>query len=430
MFFYALITRIFHWIAPLVLKYRLLKNKEDKHRYDEKRGLYPHSVNRPTGFLVRIHGASVGETLSSLPIIEKLLSNHADITIMVTSNTLTSASVMKNMLPTRCFHLYAPLDTPQAVDNFYKTYKPDIELILDSEIWPNSLVYAHKKNIPVFGVNTRLSDKSMKNWAKSPVFLKKILSAYTHFFVQNETTASFIAQYFNGNITLCDNLKWAATPTLFNDTDVSVLQEQCKNRFIICLLSTHDAEEKNITESLMKQRFFKDKNNLLIIVPRHPHRKDIILNALKSIYPNDIICRSDTLIIDKNIQVYLADTLGEIMLWSSLADLIFMGNSLSLKGGGHNPIEPASLGKPLCVGNKIQNFTEIYTIFKQHDACVFAENYMDLAAKMMVLKNNSELCHRLAINSYKVCNTYRTQSLMFMDIIHQKIIEMNNHAKS
>jgi 3-deoxy-D-manno-octulosonic-acid transferase len=430
LFFYALITRIFHWIAPLILKYRLLKNKEDTHRYREKLGFYHHALKRPDTFLVRIHGASVGETLSSLPIIEKLLSTHSDIIIMVTSNTLTSASLMKNMLPSRCFHLYAPLDTPQAVDSFYKTYKPDIELILDSEIWPNGLMYAHKKNIPVFGVNTRLSDKSMKSWAKNPLFLKKILSAYTHFFVQNETIASFIAHYFNGNITMCDNLKWATTPTIFSDNDVSILQEQCKNRFIMCLLSTHEAEEKNITDCLMKQGFFKDKNNLLIIVPRHPHRKNIILNGLKSIYPKNIECRSDTLIIDTNIQIYLADTLGEIMLWSSLADLIFMGNSLSLKGGGHNPIEPASLGKPLCVGNKIQNFTEIYDIFKYHDACVFADNYMDLAAKMMVLKNNSELCHRLAINSYKICETYRTQSLMFLDIIHQKIIEMKNHAKS
>ncbi len=429
MFFYALITRIFHWITPLVLKYRILKNKEDRHRYGEKLGLYHYATSRPTGFLVRIHGASVGETLSSLPIIEKLLSTHSDITIMVTSNTVTSASLMKNILPQRCFHLYAPLDTPQAVDSFYKTYKPDIELILDSEIWPNSLMYALKKDIPVFGVNTRLSDKSMKNWTKSPLFLKKIFTAYTHFFVQNETIASFISGYFNGNITICDNLKWAATPTIFNDTDVSALQEQCKNRFIICLLSTHDAEEKYITDSLMKQGFFKDKNNLLIIVPRHPHRKDIILNDLKSLYPENIVCRSDTLIIDKNIQIYLADTLGEIMLWSALADLIFMGNSLSLKGGGHNPIEPASLGKPLCVGHKIQNFTEIYTIFKHHDACVFAENYMDLGAKMMVLKNNSELCHRLALNSYKLCDTYRTQSLAFLRIIHQKIIDMKHYAK-
>ena len=111
LFFYALITRIFHWIAPIILKYRLLKGKEDKNRFIEKLGLYVDAVKRPAGFLVRIHGASVGETVSSLPIINALLEKHSDIMIMLTSNTLTSAQMMKKMLPSRCFHLYATLDT-------------------------------------------------------------------------------------------------------------------------------------------------------------------------------------------------------------------------------------------------------------------------------------------------------------------------------
>ena len=429
MFFYKLITHIFHWIAPVILYYRLLRNKEDKNRFVEKLGYYHKAPKRPLGFVIRIHGASVGETLSSMPIIHALLEQFSDIHIMLTSNTLTSAQMMRHMLPARCFHVFAPLDTPQSVERFYTHYYPNLEIILDSEIWPNSLMHAQHYHIPVFGVNTRFSDKSMSYWHKKPHFFKQILRGYEHFFVQNEKIAYFLADYFSGQITICDNLKWAATNDNVNKNILLSLQEQCNNRFVVCLLSTHEAEEKNITDALVKHGFFTDESHLLIIVPRHPNRKQKIINDLKSVYSKNIICRSDATIIDKNTQIYLADSLGEIMLWSHLANLIFMGNSFSIHGGGHNPIEPAHIGKPLFVGNKIQNFTEIYTLLKAHDACIFADNVLDLVNKMMVLKNHTELSERLIINSRDVCDTYRRHSLIFLDSIYQKIIEMKNHAK-
>jgi 3-deoxy-D-manno-octulosonic-acid transferase len=424
LFLYIFITKIFHKIAPLVLWYRLLKGKEDKNRFREKLGIYDYASKRPNGFVIRIHGASVGETLSSLPLIENILEYHQDITIMVTSNTLTSAHLMRDKLPARCFHLFAPIDTPQAVEKFYHSYRPNLELILDSEIWPNSLIYAHKNHIPILGINTRLSDKSMAYWQKKPVFFKKTLSAYQHFFVQNEKIAYFLSRYFKGQITICDNLKWAATPTILDKDALLSLREQCHNRFVFCLLSTHDPEEKDITKALLSQGFFNDPSNLLIIVPRHPHRKQGIISDLKSVFDVCIKARSEVKNIDTQTQIYLCDTLGEIMLWSHLADFIFMGNSFSTHGGGHNPIEPAHIGKPIAVGHKIANLTEIYDILKKNDACIFAKDVTELVQKMMILKNNPDLRHRLSVNSHRICEQYRKQSLVCLKYIHALIANL------
>jgi 3-deoxy-D-manno-octulosonic-acid transferase len=140
--------------------------------------------------------------------------------------------------------------------------------------------------------------------------------------------------------------------------------------------------------------------------------------------------RSNDINISNDTQIYLCDTLGEIMLWASLADLIFMGHSFSPQGGGHNPIEPAHIGKPIIVGHKIQNFTEIYDIFKKHDACVFAKDIPECVQKMMVLKKRPDLCQRLINNSKNLCNTYRQKSLLFMNDINKAIYEIKNHAKS
>lgn len=417
--FYRVITTIFHWIAPLILKYRLLKGKEDKNRYFEKLGIYSNSVSRPQGFLVRIHGASIGETISALPIIKNLLEEYSDISIMVTSNTVTSANLMSKKLPHRCFHIYAPIDTPQAVEKFYQSYAPNIEIILDSEIWPNCLIQSYKNKIPVIGINTRLSDKSMAYWKKNSEFLKDILLAYHHFFVQNEKIAHFLSLHFNGEITICDNLKWATYPEFPSSDMIQNLQKQIANRFAICLLSTHEPEEKNITQLLKQHKFFDNKQNLLIIVPRHPHRKNNIITELKSIDRFNIQLRSDNQNLSSQTQIYIADTLGEVMLWSYLADIIFMGHSFSLNGGGHNPIEPATIGKPLMVGNKIGNFTEIYNIFKNNDACVFSDTIQDLVCKMMLLRDNQELRQRLSHNSQMLCEQYREHALMILqDIYH------------
>jgi 3-deoxy-D-manno-octulosonic-acid transferase len=429
LFLYYYITKFFHHIAPILFYYRLHKGKEDKDRLSEKFGLYHHAIKRPYGFVVRIHGASVGETLSALPLIDRLLEYHPDIHIMVTSNTLTSAKVMKNKLPNRCFHIYAPLDTPQAVQKFYAFYKPDLEIILDSEIFPNALAFAHNNKIPVFGVNTRLSDKSMTKWQKIPQFFTKILSAYQQFFVQNEKIAAFLQTYFTGKITVCDNLKWGFKAPTISHSLLLPLKNNCQNRFVLCLLSTHNPEEIEIVTALEKQGFFYDKNNLLIIVPRHPNRKQDIINDLKIITNATLGVRSQTLTIDDSTQIYLCDTLGEIMLWASVADFIFMGHSFSTQGGGHNPIEPACIGKPIIVGNKIHNFTEIYAILKNHDACVFASDTTECVQKIMILKSRPDLCHRLAMNSKNICNEYRQKSLMFVNDINTLIFEMKRDAK-
>lgn len=425
---YKIITQLLYYICPLLLWHRLAKDKEDPQRYLEKLGKYHHSSRRPNGLLIRIHGASIGETVSSLPLISYITQHHPDAHIMVTSYTKTSADLIKNRLADRAFHLYAPLDTPQAVQKFYETYHPDFEIILDSEIWPNATQYAYHKNIPIYGLNTRLSDKSIRFWKKFPNILKQSLKSYHRFFVQNNQISQFLCEYFSGPISINENLKWAFMPPNFDKTSIEPLKHQLNNRFVFCLLSTHSPEEIEIAKALVGNNFFQDPNNLLLIVPRHPHRKQEILDGFQSLNLK-VHCRSDTKNITTETQIYLADTINEIHLWSCLSDIIFMGHSLSHTGGGHNPIEPAYFGNALCVGPKIQNLDEIYTIFKQNDACICVDNAADLVHKVAILKSNPQLCTRLNHNSQKLCHNYRDKLQDVFQLISDKITEIK-HANT
>lgn len=408
---------------PIFLRYRLSKGKEDKKRLYEKLGCYQNNLtSHHHSHLIRIHGASIGETVSGLAIIEHIKQYYPDLPIMVTSNTKTSAELMKKRLPSGCFHVYAPLDTPQAIARFYRRYQPKMEIILDSEIWPNAVHYAAKQNIPVYGVNTRLSKKSIQLWQKFPKLLNSTLSCYTNFFVQNQETSDFIKSYYKGSIAVNENLKWAFTPPDFDRIILECLKVQCRNRFIFCLLSTHAPEEQEITNALVKVGFFKDPRNLLLIVPRHPSRKQEIIENL----PVNIIhvCRSDNPDISNETQIYIADTLNEMMLWFHISDMTFVGHSLSHDGGGHNPIEPAHLGQVICVGSKYQNFDEIYKIFKENDACIFSDDAYDLVHKVIILKSKPELCQRLRHNSRKLCSEYRKKLIPLFDDLTQKVQEI------
>ncbi|MFT6083920.1 MAG: 3-deoxy-D-manno-octulosonic-acid transferase [Alphaproteobacteria bacterium] len=438
MLFYHVFSTIFHYFAPLFLKYRLFKGKEERYRYLEKLGIYDQAQQRPSGFCVHIHGASVGETLSALPIIDNLLKKHPHISIIVTSHTRTSATLMQKKLPNRCMHLYAPIDTPQATQKFYHHYQPDIVLVLDSEIWPNNIMQAHHNNIPIYGINTRLSEKSMRLWQKMPNLMRKILVPYHGFFVQNKKIAQFIRTYYVGPVLISTNLKWAAHPISPNENALNTLKHSCQNRFIICLLSTHHNEELEVTKALKVENFFNDPRNLLLIIPRHPERKQKIMRHILPYFSQEsILCRSDMPpnqlnIIPQATQIYIADTLGEVALWTHICDFIFIGNSLDIvnKGGGHNPIEAAYMGKPIFSGQKIYNFTEIYAIFKKNDAYISIKTPQELAEKMMILKSNPNLSQRLMTNSYLVCKENREDALVFLDIIHQKIHEINPYAST
>ena len=329
-YFYKFLSFIFHYILPFVIWYRVFVGKEDNKRYREKFGKYG-DFKRPAGFLVRIHGASLGETMAALPFIKELLKQRPHITVLVTSGTKTSADMLKKYMTERVLHLYAPLDTPQICKRFYTYIKPDLEIIIDSEIWVNSLGQAKNHHIPVFGLNTRISQKSQRLWSYCPDFFRSILECYQGFFVQNDETAKMIASYYDGFIRVCTNLKWALEELDYNEEALSSLQTQLQNRPVIVAMSTHEGEEEYIIKSFEKVRFGVKSNPLLIIVPRHPQRAMKISVAFADYHP---ALRSKGDVITDNTILYIADTVGEVGLWSHLATILLIGKAFCQRGEG------------------------------------------------------------------------------------------------
>jgi len=425
---YRSLSYFFHFIAPLYLHIRKHKGKEDPMRLPEKLGRYKTIFEQDNKIIIHIHGASVGETLSALPIIEALSDDFHNLFFIITSHTLSSATIMKKKLPENAAHFFAPLDTPQATRHFYRQFKPHLSLILDSEIWPNLAYTAQLFKTPLYGVNTRLSEKSMRLWRKIPNFTQKILRAYHGFFVQNKNIAAFIQEHFTGPISVIPNLKWAAHVQSLDIEKIKKTETQTNQRFIVCLLSTHKNEEYDITQNLYQHGFFENAKNLLLIVPRHPERKDDILNALQQVNENfHIASRSQHINIEYNTQIYIADTLGETYLWCQLSNIVFIGNSLTQekKGGGHNPIEAASCGKAIITGNKIQNFTEIFNILENSNACIVVQSASELTDKIFALYHKPESIADLQSNSRAVYLNEHNHALDFLIPIKQKISEID-----
>jgi len=161
---YSGLTRVMAPVLPIWLKRRALKGKEDLSRQGERFG--ETDKVRPDGFLIWMHGASIGEVTMMFPLIDRLLAEYQTAHILVTSGTVTSAELLQKRLPARAFHQYVPLDTPNAVANFLNHWRPDLALWTESEIWPNLISQTKARNIPMALVNARMSEKSIQNWFK------------------------------------------------------------------------------------------------------------------------------------------------------------------------------------------------------------------------------------------------------------------------
>lgn len=350
-------------LAEFILKRRLSQGKEDPKRINERRGIA--SVQRPEGQLIWLHGASVGESLSLLPLIERLRSLYPHTSYLVTTGTVTSAALMAERLPKSAFHQYIPVDQPYYVGRFFDHWQPDIGLMVESELWPVLLGEAQKRSLPLGLINARLSEKSFRNWSKRSMAAHELLSAFGVILAQHNTYKERFAYLAQRTIICPGNLKRASAPLPADQTGLEDLQAQRAGRPIFLAASTHPGEEELIIRA--HQTISADINNLLtIIVPRHPERGDDI-EAMLIATGHRVARRSREDVITTENTIYLADTLGELGLFYRLCDVAFIGGSL-VPTGGHNPIEPAQLETTIITGPHIFNFQDTFQSMQSADA--------------------------------------------------------------
>lgn len=347
--------RAFHGLAPRVLRQRVAKGKEDAGRWRERLGDSP--AKRGNGPLVWFHGVSVGESLSAIPVIEAIRRDRPDLYILITSATTTSAEILARRLPAGVVHQFAPIDTPQAIQAFLDHWQPDLAVFIESDIWPVLLGELAARKVPHVLLSARITEKTAKGWRRFRTSMRTLLSGYSLISAQDEASEARLKTMGSevaARIGRRANLKTLGAPLPVDLNQAVALKALSGRRFVWLAASTHPGEERLIVQALKDQL---DADNLLILAPRHPMRAAEIRAELEGLR---VAQRSQGETIDAETQVYLADTLGELGTLFQISNLVIMGGSFMSGIGGHNPLEPARLGKCVLTGPDIANWQAIY----------------------------------------------------------------------
>lgn len=342
------------------------------------------SLQRPDGRLVWFHGASVGESLSVLTLVEALTESLPDLNVLMTSGTATSAEILAKRMPAGCQHQFAPLDAPAAVERFLKHWQPNAGIFVDSEIWPNMLVMARNSGTRLALVNARLSQKSVEGWTKYPETSAFVLEQFDLIITQNGQNTEYMREMGapEERVQSGVNLKAMAKPLPVDEMELARLRGIIGDRPVWVAGSTHPGEEEAVlaAHARIKQR---SPHALLILAPRHPERGDEVAqliamgnlsHARRSIGETP---RAET-------DILLADTLGEMGLWYGLSDIVFVGGSLR-PIGGHNPFEVANAGGAVLSGPHVTNFVETYEALERIGAAQIVEGSEQIAVAIQGL---------------------------------------------
>ena len=361
--------------ARRLLARRLNRGKEDPARLGERRG--EASEPRPNGPLIWLHSASVGEMLAVVPLIECIRAQ--GFAVLVTSGTVTSAALAEHRLPPGALHQFIPLDAPRYVGRFLDHWQPDLALFVESDLWPNLILASARRKIPMIMVNGRLSERSFRRWRLVPSVIAALLSRFDLCLTQSAEDAKRYRQLGAPRVSSTGNLKLDVPPPPVDDAVLRKLKSVIGSRPVIAAASTHAGEEITVIAAHRRLRA-KVPSLLTVIAPRHPARGESIGDIAK-VAGLSVGLRSRGEWPNKDIGIYIADTLGELGLIYRVAPIVFMGGSLA-RHGGQNPIEAIRLDAAVVHGPHVWNFAEIYATLDQADGARLVSDEETLLAAL------------------------------------------------
>jgi 3-deoxy-D-manno-octulosonic-acid transferase len=380
---YRCLTGLLEPLAPHVLKRRARKGKEDPARMGERLGRP--SRERPQGHVVWLHGASVGETVSLLPLVEALARARPDLTLLVTSGTVAAAEVMRKRLPAGALHQYAPVDAPGPVKRFLKHWRPCLAVFVESELWPNLLHHSRQASCRLALLGARISDETARGWARAPKSARALLGAFDLILAQDARSWKKLKD-LGAQVAGELDLKQAAAPLPHDEAELQALKDELSGRPVVVAASTHPGEEEQMVAAL---RALPHPRPLLVLAPRHPARGRDLAELLRA-QGLKLSRRSIGERIAGDTEIYLADTLGELGLLFRLAQAVVMGGSFGEGVGGHNPLEPARLGLPVVTGPDVANFNDTYAGLLHAHAALMTPHQAALNAALADLLANPE----------------------------------------
>ena len=374
---YKLLINFIVIFSPLIILIRLIKKKEHLTRFKEKFTFF--SKKRRKGNLIWFHGASVGELMSAIPLIEKLEKDNGIKQILVTTSTLSSAKIFTKFKFVKTIHQFFPVDTDFLSKKFLNYWKPDLAVFIDSEIWPNMLTNLKKKSIHHILLNARITKKSFKRWKFLGKFSNNLFKGYDYTYPQNEETKKYLKYFHVKKIKKLGNLKFSEG--FFNSKEsISLnLKNFLNNKKYWCAASTHEGEEliaANVHLNLQK----KLKNFISIIIPRDIQRARKIVDIFSQLGLKTHL-HSLNKKIPRNTQVYIVDTYGETKAFFKICRIVFLGKSLTVQGG-QNPLEPARYDCNIIHGPKVSNFYEIYNLLGKNKISFKINNQSQLIKKI------------------------------------------------
>ena len=376
LFLYRILINIVLLFSPLIILIRLLKKKEDPIRFKEKFSLF--SKKRRKGNLVWFHGASVGEILSVVPLIQELEKNKDISQILVTSNTLSSSKILSNLKLKKTIHQFYPIDHKYFVNKFLKYWSPSTAIFIDSEIWPTMLTSIKSKSIPLILLNGRINKKSFKKWEKIGLATKILFSRFDLCLPSSNESKKHLDLLGAKNIKYIGNLKFTESELVSNTMELK-LKKFFLSKKIWCASSTHEGEEEMVAKAHIQLKK-NNKNFLTIIIPRHVNRSSKIKNNLEKLNLK-IHTHSSQKKITDDTDIYLVDVYGKTKIFFSICNTVFLGGSL-IKHGGQNPLEAARYGCKILHGSNTWNFHEIYNLLNKIKVSHKVNNIQQITKKI------------------------------------------------
>ncbi len=363
---YRLATRLAARAAPLILRHREKRGKEDPARLTERMGVA--SAQRSDRPLVWVHAASVGETNAVLPLINCMRGRRSDVQFLLTTGTVTSASMASENLSESDIHQYAPLDAPQYVERFLDHWQPGLAILTESELWPNTIIECHRRGIPLAIVNGRMSDRSYRRWRRNKGLALPLFSRLRLVLAQNARLARRFGELGARDVRDVGNLKIDAPPLPIDPERLSEISGSIGNRPVWLAASTHEGEEEVIL-AVHDKLTVQYPDLLTIVAPRHPERGGELL-ALAARSGRRACRRTETAALpEPDTAVYIADTIGEMGLFYALAPIAFIGGSLAPRGG-HNPIEAVRFDTAVITGPDQSNFSDAYAALMANNGAI------------------------------------------------------------
>lgn len=373
---YRIATRLLEPLAPVLVRDRVKRGKENATRTGERFGRSP--IARPTGPLIWMHGASVGESKLLLDLFSAVHEHRPDAHALVTSQTTTSADMIAARPQLNVIHQMAPVDGPGAVARFLRHWRPDAAVFAEGEIWPNMLMGLKRAGIPATLANARMTTKSLTSWNSRKPTAKRLFSTFSFIGAADRQTADGLSNAIGRPIPIIGNLKMAVTVKPPSAETVATFRSAVE-RPILLAASTHPGEDEFALEAFAEVRKSL-RNALLVIVPRHPERGAAIVDLVgkRGFKPQQWSQDRSTPVATTDVLV--ADTIGELVFWYAASDSVYLGGATMPDIGGHNAIEPAQLGKRVFTGPHGFNFLETFGTLGAANALIIGKHTDELAA--------------------------------------------------